>query len=205
MDRVALVNKVKTKIDEISTLDTPLQQITMADESPIDTIIESLLDESALEILLKAPFHRLPVTSATPTITPDPNDRTVGTIAVPDDFLRLVSFKMDDWQRSVTELAVKGDPISRRQANKHIRGGISRPVGVLSKNSSGVVIEYYSTFSETHSLSEFLYIQKTSAENITDNQMIEAMTWVCAGKVLSIIGNADDAKNAYDNAQSLMI
>lgn len=205
MDRVALVNKVKTKIDEISTSDTPLQAITMADEKPIDTIIESLLDESALEILLKAPFHRLDITSATPTITQDETDTTTGKITAPEDFLRLVSFRMDDWERSVTELSIKGDAISRRQSNKYIRGGQSRPVGVLSKSDKGIEIEYYSTKSTTHALSEFLYIKKTSAENITDTQMIEAMTWICAGRALLIVGNADDAKNAYDNAQSLMI
>lgn len=205
MDRVALVNKVKTKIDEISTSDTPLQAITMADEKPIDTIIESLLDESALEILLKAPFHRLDIASATPTITQDKTDTTTGKITAPEDFLRLVSFRMDDWERSVTELSIKGDAISRRQSNKYIRGGQSRPVGVLSKSDKGIEIEYYSTKSTSHKLSEFLYIKKTSAENITDTQMIEAMTWICAGRALLIVGNADDAKNAYDNAQSLMI
>lgn len=203
MERAALVNKVKTKIDEISTSDTPLQSITMADEKPIDTIIESLLDESALEILLKAPFYRLPVASATITPTKDTKDETTGSISVPDNFLRLVSFRMDDWERSVTSLAVEGDAIARRQANKHIRGGKSRPVGVLTKNSTGVAIRYYS--SDSHALSEFLYIAKASAEDITDDQMIEAMTWICAGRVLSIMSNADDAKNAYDNAQSLMM
>lgn len=207
MERVSLVNKVKTKIDEISTLDTPLQQITIADEKPIDTIIESLLDECALEILLKAPFHRLPITSGTSSVSADKDtvDTTTGTISVPEDFLRLVSFRMDDWQRSVTTLAIKGDAIARRQSNKYIRGGKARPIGVLSKTDKGLKIEYYSTFSTTHTISEFYYIAKASAEEITDNQMIEAMTWICAGRVLSIIGNADDAKNAYDNAQSLMI
>lgn len=207
MEKVALVNKVKTKIDEISTSETPLQAITMADEKPIDTLIESLLDESALEIQLKAPFHRLTITDATNSVSPkaDEVETTTGTIAVPDGFLRLVSFRMSDWQRSVTELAIHGDAISRRQSNKYIRGGISRPVGVLSRNGSGMVIEYYSTKATTHTVKEFLYIKEAKATTITDNQMIEAMTWICAGRVLSILGNTNDAKNAYDNAQSLMI
>lgn len=226
MEIAALVNKVKTKIDEISTSDTPLQSITMADEKPIDTIIKSLLDESALEILLKAPFYRLSITDATSaastitatadkitTTTKDESGKETtssiqlptGTIKVPDNFLRLVSFRMSDWQRSVTELATKGDAVSRRQSNKNLRGGISRPIGVLTKNSSSIIIEYYSTYESTHKISEFLYIARTTADKIADSQMIEAMTWICAGRALSIMGDAEAAKNAYDNAQSLMM
>lgn len=205
MERLELVNIVRKKIDEVAAADTPLQEVTIADESATDNIIESLLDESAIEILLKAPFHRLDITSATPSLMPDSTDKATGYIQAPDDFLRLVSFRMSDWQRPVTELAVKGDAISMRQYNKHIRGKTAKPVGVLAKNDTGIIIEYFSTNKSPHSLSEFLYIKKDTAENINNTQMIDALTWICAGKVLSILGNAQLAQNAYDNAQSLMI
>lgn len=207
MERLELVNIVRKKIDEVAAADTPLQKVTIADESATDNIIESLLNESAIEILLKAPFHRLDITSATLSLSlvPDSIDTTTGYIQAPDDFLRLVSFRMSDWQRPVTELAVKGDAISMRQYNKHIRGKTAKPVGVLAKNDTGIIIEYFSTKKSPHSLSEFLYIKKDAAENINNTQMIDALTWICAGKVLSILGNAQLAQNAYDNAQSLMI
>lgn len=205
MERLELVNRVRRKIDEVSAQDTPLQTITIADENAVDAIIDSLLDESAKEILLKAPVQRLTVTSSTPSTVMNDNDTTTGYIQVPEDFLRLVSFKMGDWHRSVTDLAVKGDAISMRQHNKYIRGGVAKPVGVISRNDKGIIIEYYSTQQATHTLAEFLYIKEDIAENIADGQMVDALTWICAGKVLSVYGNLQMAQNAYDNAQSLMI
>ncbi len=205
MERVELINRVRRKIDEVSAADTPVQSVTIVDENAVDTIIDSLLDESAREVLLKAPVQRLTISSSTPSAVKNANDTTTGTIQVPEDFLRLVSFKMGDWQRSVTSLAVKGDAISMRQSNKYIRGGIAKPVGVIAKNNQGIVIEYYSTLQENHTVTEFLYIKEDVAENITGTQMIDALTWICAGKVLSVFGNLPQAQNAYDNAQSLMI
>ena len=204
MERIALVNKVKTKIDEISSDSTPLVDVGMSDDNPVDQIIESLLDESAVEILLKAPFYRLNISSAEVDPEQDVVDTTIGTFILPKDFLRLVYFKMSDWQKPVTELAMKGDEISNRQYNKHIRGGIARPVGVLSKDERGMLIEYYSTKEQLHSVTEFKYIKRESAEKIP-NELVDALVWICAGKVMTVFGNEAAAKNAYDNAQSLMM
>lgn len=205
MERLELVNMVRRKIDEVAAADTPLQAVTIADENSMDTIIESLLDESAREILLKAPIYRLKVTSATPSAQKNSSDSTTGYIQVPEDFLRLVSMRMSDWQRPVVQLALQGDAVAMRQSNRHIRGGVAKPVGVLAKNEKGIVVEYYSTNAAEHSVSEFLYIKSDTAENIKDAQMIDALTWICAGKTLSVMGNMTQAQNAYDNAQSLMI
>ncbi len=205
MERLELVNTVRRKIDEVAAADTPLQAVTIADENSMDTIIESLLDESAREILLKAPIHRLEVTSATPSAQKNSSDPTTGYIQVPDDFLRLVSLRMSDWQRPVVQLAVQGDAIAMRQYNRHIRGGVAKPVGIAGRNSEGVIVEYFSTLADQHSVSEFLYIKEVPAQDIKDSQMIDALTWICAGKVLSVLGNLTQAQNAYDNAQSLMI
>lgn len=241
--QLELVNKVKVKIDEITSSTTPIQTVTVVDENPIDTIIASLLDECALEILLKAPFHRLTISSSeftnsstddsdnsnnsegsdssnsTPTSTSNTtnyfliqSDKSV-IINLPEDFLRLVSFRLDGWERSVTELSIKGDHISTLQSNKYTRGTPSRPIGVLcptynaQSKKTQLAIEAYSleTSEKESVITEFLYIKKCPATDITGSQMIEAMTWICAGKVLSVMGNIEDAKNAYDNAQSLMI
>lgn len=205
MERLELINIVRRKMDEVAAADTPLQPVTIADENSMDTIIESLLDESAREILLKAPIYRLDVTSATPSPVQNSSDLVTGYIQAPDDFLRLVSLRMSDWQRPVTELSTHGDAVAMRQYNRHIRGGVSRPVGIAGRNSKGVIIEYFSTLADKHTVTEFLYIKKSHAEEIKDSQMIDALTWICAGKTLSVMGNISQAQNAYDNAQSLMI
>lgn len=204
MDRIALINKVKTLIDEISSSDSLIIDVGVEDNNPIDQIVESLLDESALELLMKAPFYRLDITSFDADPVADEYDTATGYISLPDDFLRLVYFRMSDWLRPVTELAIKGDALSLRQYNKHIRGGVARPVGVLSKNGEGMIVEYYSTNAKQHQVADFQYIRRVCAEQIP-SQLTDSLCWICAGKTLTVMGRADIAKTAYDNAQSLML
>ena len=203
MDRIALVNRVKTLIDEISSSDSLIVDVGVEDNNPLDRMIESLLDESAHELLMKAPFYRLDITSYDADPVADEYDKTTGYISLPDDFLRLVYFRMSDWLRPVTELAMKGDAVSVRQYNKHIRGGVARPVGVLSKTAEGMIVEYYSTNAKEHQVADFQYVKRVCAEQIP-SQLTDAMCWICAGRTLAVMGRADMANTAYGNAQSLM-
>lgn len=204
MDRIALVNKVKTLLDEISPLNAMIVDVGVEDGNPVDQIVESLLDESAIELLLKAPFYRLDISSYDADPVQDELDGTTGYITLPDDFLRLVYFRMSDWLRPVTTLAIKGDEISMRQYNKHIRGGVARPVGVLSKTGEGMIVEYYSTNAKQHQVADFQYVKRVCAEQIP-SQLTDAMCWICAGKTLTVMGKGDMAGSAYSHAQSLMV
>lgn len=207
MERQELINKVKTRIDEVSSEGELIVDVGIENTKPYDSIIDELLDESALEVLLKAPFYRLAVSKAENLVcTPVANDKSIGKISVPNDFIRLVSFKMSDWQQSVTSLAQPGDELARKQSNKYIRGGIAKPVGVLKNTPDGLVIEYYSVKqSDTHSLEEFYYIKKDTAENITDAQMIDAMVWICAGKTLGVLNQVNLQNVCFENAKGLLV
>ena len=195
-----MINKVKTRIDEVSMSGDVIVEVGVENSKPYDSIIAELLDESALEVLLKAPFYRSNITSGSPSVH---TDDTTGSLTLPDDFLRLVSLRMSDWQQPVTELAIAGDEVAKRQANKFLRGGKAKPVGVLSKTSAGYKINYYS--SSTHTVEEFLYIKRDTAENIADSQLVDAMVWICAGKTLGVLGEANLANLCYENAKGLMV
>jgi hypothetical protein len=198
MERSELINKVKTRIDEVSMSGDVIVEVGVENSKPYDSIISELLDESALEVLLKAPFYRLNVTNGATSV-----NASNGRLTAPADFLRLVSLKMSDWQQPVTELAIAGDEVAKRQANRFLRGGKAKPVGVLSKTNAGYQINYYS--SSTHDVEEFLYIKRDTAENIADSQLVDAMVWVCAGKTLGVLGEANLANLCYENAKGLMV
>lgn len=217
MERQELINRVKTRIDEVSAAGDVIIDVGVENTKPYDSIIDELLDESALEVLLKAPIYRLPVYTTTPTcaFTLDP---LVGEIVVPDDFLRLVSFQFQEWQQPVTNLAMEGDEIAQRQANKYLRGGIAKPIGVLKKTSAGLRIVYYSRSPEVvwvpdsnglqslvHSSPTFNYIKKDTAESIDDAQMTDAMVWICAGKTLGVLNQASLQNLCFENAKGLLI
>lgn len=203
MNRQALINKVKSIIDEISAPDSVIIDVGVDDNNPIDTIITSLLDESAREILLKAPVYKLsPASSATQAVASSTDPKT-GTIDLPADFLRLVELKMLEWQRPVTELNLQGSYTAKIQSNKYLRGGLSKPVAVLSHREGKKVIEYYSV-NNSHSINRFLYIKEDVAENVPV-QLQDALCWICASRVCAAIGETSKVEMAEKNAISLMM
>lgn len=207
MERSALINKVKTRIDEVSASGDVIVDVGVENTKPFDSIIDELLDESALEILLKAPFYRLPVYKATNlTAKKDTNDDRIGSITLPNDFIRLVSFKMKGWLQPVLSFALPGDAVAIKQSNKYIRGGVAKPVAVLYKDDSSMYVNYYSVASkDDHQVTEFFYIKRLTADGITDDQLVDAMCWICAGKTLGIIGEKALSDLCYENAKGLMI
>lgn len=202
-----MINKVKTRIDEVSASGDVIVDVGVENTKPFDSIIDELLDESALEILLKAPFYRLPVYKATNlTAKKDTNDDRIGSITLPNDFIRLVSFKMKGWLQPVLSFALPGDAVAIKQSNKYIRGGVAKPVAVLYKDDASMYINYYSVASTSdHEVTEFNYIKSLTADVITDDQLVDAMCWVCAGKTLGVLGEKSLAELCYENAKGLMI
>lgn len=207
MERSALINKVKTRIDEVSASGDVIVDVGVENTKPFDSVIDELLDESALEILLKAPFYRLPVYKAMNlTAAKDANDDKIGSITLPNDFIRLVSFKMKGWLQPVLSFALPGDAVAIKQSNKYIRGGIAKPVAVLYKDDTSMYINYYSVASESdHKVTEFYYIKRLTADGITDDQLVDAMCWICAGKTLGVLGEKGLAELCYENAKGLMV
>lgn len=204
MERNELINKVKTRMDEVCASGDIIVDVGVENTKPYDSIIDELLDESALEVLLKAPIYRLHVTRATVSPMQDSSDNKIGSITIPDDFVRLVSFKMKEWKQPVTSFAIEGDETARRQSNEHIRGGIAKPVAVLCKTDTGYYAKYYSVKS-SHDVGDFLYIKSEKAENITDSQLIEIISWICAGKTLGVLGEPTLSNQCYEEAKGLML
>ena len=287
MNRTALINQVKAKIDELSPEDAVLVDVGLTDEKPIDTIIDELLDESAKEVLLSAPIYRLNATVCNNNPIPDIPDEYIynvdsevpldegeyysgataraavpilvrkvglvityygmdsgnpelsysqvteqfigttisdwgdnnkwtetitqppapiaksyaGIVNIPTDYLRLAEFKMQEWERPVTQENIAGDAIAKRQSNRWLRAGVAKPVVVLAHRGVNRVLEYYSVVSD-HTIERFLYIKSDVAENVPET-LQDALCWVCASKVLSIFGN-QAAKTAIENAISLL-
>ncbi|MBR1792093.1 MAG: hypothetical protein IJ764_00425 [Bacteroidales bacterium] len=72
--------------------------------------------------------------------------RGSGRILLPSDFLRLVTFKMSDWEYGVTSLVREGDALYSRQFSRYpgLRGNIQRPVVTMRNQIEGLVLEFFS-------------------------------------------------------------
>lgn len=206
MTRSALIDAVRIRIDEVSSGASPIVDVGVEENNPTDTMIEGFLDEAAMDVLLAAPLVRLPVAdgSASP-VTPYADDTHTGEIALPSNFLRMVCLQMSDWNRPLYSIEPEGSVMANRQKHKHLRGGTAKPVAVLEKRPSGYFLSYFSTNDTPHAIKRLEYVPALAAENVTGQQNIDALCWVCAAKVLTVTQDVNAASAAMEHAKSLLV
>ncbi|MFR9541403.1 MAG: hypothetical protein SNH27_05065 [Rikenellaceae bacterium] len=83
-----------------------------------------------------------------------------GWILLPEDFMRLVVFKMDDWERAVYDAIWLDDPKYLAQSSRFggITGTPQKPVCAIAVRPEGRVLEFYSCTSESAQLSRGVYV-----------------------------------------------
>lgn len=207
---------VRLALDENRT-DTALLTDGDVDTLNLDSIIKEMLCEGIDRVHAAAPYYMLEGTSfATNTLTFNTDD-TAGNVRLPDDFLRLVMFKMSDWERPVFEAISTLDPAyaKQRSRNKGIRGTAQRPVCVIS--AAGVIVdndtvqkkilEFYSCKSRSATVEHALYIPRATFSDTSVNistDCYRAAVYMIAALTLTSIGEVERAKNFFDITKSYL-
>ena len=83
-----------------------------------------------------------------------------GWMILPDDFMRLVVFKMSDWHHSVSEAITQDDPKYSRQWSKWkgICGNPEKPVVAIVNRAEGNALEFFSCNDDTATVEQAVYI-----------------------------------------------
>ncbi len=121
-----------------------------ADTLMLDDLIKSRMTNGVKMILQAAPSNLIDtvVSFADSEIKwySDEVGRGAGTIELPKDFMRFVIFKMSDWRIPVVNPIYDTDIDYFKQSSAFagIRGSVNKPVCVLTRNSNGSVLEFYS-------------------------------------------------------------
>ncbi|MGI6337889.1 MAG: hypothetical protein ACOXZV_00735 [Bacteroidales bacterium] len=201
MERAALINIVKIKLDEFSPEDIG---------HPFDDYIGPMLNESAREILERAPLHLLSPVTIPISGTIFHNNKAY--IPVPADYVRLYEIKYPQWKKSVRKAISAEDPQYKIQENEYIKAGYARPAVAIVRTTldgSSTIRRYFEcgkVEDNTISISTpvALYIRTTLPEELEDI-LADTLTWLCTSKVLSILGYGDKAAIALESyKQSLM-
>lgn len=156
-----LVSDIRVLLD-LNEVDTQLVTAGDGDTLSIDALIESKLVEAARAIMSIAPVHLLPTASlASSTITWE-SGRTSnigGSIPLPASFMRLVAFKMSDWERPVHQAIGVASPIYEQQHSRYggIRGNKERPVVAIVPANGALNLEFYSCASTSATIETALY------------------------------------------------
>ena len=118
------------------------------DSLAVDDIIESKIEEAARIVEMAAPLHRLESGKAfgeSIAWMAQEKGRGGGYVVLPQDFMRLLSFRMSDWTESVTEAINEQNPKYRLMGSRYagIRGNAQKPVVAIVQYPIGNVLEFY--------------------------------------------------------------
>lgn len=133
-----------------------------------------------------------------------------GWVLLPSDFMRLVVFEMDDWERAVYTAISVDDPDYEKQRSriKGIRGTAQKPVCVLALRPEGKVLEFYSCKSTDAQVSRAIYIPYPVIDDDggvdVSERCYNAVVYTAAGLTLMTCGEANQASALSDLAKTFL-
>lgn len=210
LDKVA--KDVRIALDQNMTSDA-LTAIGDVDTLAINDIIRSKVVEAVKRIHSEAPSHLLDGGyNFGDAIYWNKDGRDFsGWVLLPEDFMRLIVFQMDDWVRAVYSALSTDDPEYILQSSRFpgIRGTVQKPVCAISIRPEGRVLEFFSCKSESAMVSRAVYIpypkvDKYDAIGICQ-RCYEAVVYTIASLVLATFGDTDKSNIMSELAKSSLI
>lgn len=206
-----LIKRVRLALDMNET-DEALTDEGDNETLTLDSVIRGKLEEGARIVERDAPAYLLD--SGKPLSGSMTFDKEIGIgrgrMQLPDDFLRLITFKMSDWKRAVTEPIAEGDPRYLLQSSKHvgIRGNPERPVAAIIHEPTGLVLEFWScTGGESVTLQRGRYLPipriRDSGIEICE-KLLRAVVLHTAYLTALTFGETERAQNLLAQCQRLM-
>lgn len=198
----SLKQQIRIALDQ-NNVSTQLAAISDIDTLTIEQIIDSKLEEAARRVLLVAPYRLVgsgkKIPDETSVTWESQAGYGAGSILLPSDFLRLLYFKMSDWNQPVYQVISVDEPLYRVQQSRFggVRGNPQRPVCAIVPGSNGLVLEFYScTGGADVNISDarYLAIPKIVGNEIDIPPMLErAVIYKAARLVASTVGENDKA------------
>lgn len=139
---------------------TPLLADDDIDTESFDEIIYAKLVDAVRVVEQEAPSHLLEQGHQFGSDNVNWTENGKGWIILPDDFMRLVVFKMSDWKLSVSDAISQDDPLYLRQFSrwKGISGNPEKPVVAIVNRAEGTVLEFFSCNNDTATIEQAVYV-----------------------------------------------
>ena len=205
-----------------------LQALGDPDTLTLEQIIESKIVDAARTVIATAPNTMLDSGHSFAVARADTNTQIAwtesgvaghgaGHFKLPDDFLRLVTFKMHDWDYGITEAIRDTDPLYGMQYSRYggIRGNPQRPVVAIVNHDDGLHIEFFTCTWGPYDPSDNTgtYVERAQyiKQPTIDNGKIEipeklrpAVIYYTAYMVMLALNDAAFAQNLLASSKELM-
>lgn len=132
-----------------------------------------------------------------------------GWTLLPDDFMRLVAFRMSDWERTCYMAISADDPLYDLQSSRYkgIRGNVQKPVCAIVNRAEGKALEFYSCNSEDAYVKRASYIPYPEIDEDDGIDISErcytAVVYMTAALVLTAYGASEQAAAMNTLAKSI--
>ena len=202
---------IRVALDENDTSAT-LTTLGDVDTLSVEEIIESKIEVAALIVHRDAPRYLLDagIPFAESIIWESAEGIGRGVMTLPADFLRLVTFRMSDWRRDVTEAIYEDDPRYALQLSAFagVRGCPEKPVVAIIQSTEGLTLELYSCASgpSIHiDKARYLPRPKIREGKINLCEKLREVVVYYAGYLTALtLGNGDQAKALLETSKTLM-
>lgn len=207
-----IIADVRTAMD-MNPQDDSLLAEGDTDTLSINNLILSKIEDAAYQIENAAPLNLLDSgANLDCTVFWNENKGHEGTgwIILPTDFMRLVVFRMSDWERPVYTAIDNRNPIYERQSSKFIgiRGNACKPVVAIVKRSTARVLEFYSCNDTDAEVEQAVYLQKPKVDEYGGIELCERcyrpIVYYTAGLTQMALGNNDAAKEMLETATGMI-
>lgn len=203
-----IMEDVRVCIDQNVSSDA-LTELGDVDTLSLDEIIRSKILEAVQRVHLEAPAYMLEGGHNFGDAVYW-GDMESGWVLLPEDFLRLVVFEMDDWEQAVYSAITPDDPEYAKQRSriKGIRGTSEKPVCAIAIRPEGRVLEFYSCKSDDAHVSRAVYIPYPEIDGSGGVDVSErcytAVVYTIAGLTLMSCGEAQQAGALLELAKTFL-
>ena len=185
------------------------------DTLTLDEIIESKIPDAVRFVDIQCPLRYLGAGTAFPNASKvitweSQAGYGPGSVVLPADFLRLICFKMSDWDHPVFVPIEETDPLYAVQRSRFggVRGNPQKPVCAIVNRSSGLTLEFYSCAADSNaavSMASYVPIPTVSSGAIEiSDLLVPAVIYQAAGLTAQALNDMTVANAFYAQAKELM-
>lgn len=190
--RADIIRKTFSRIDEIYPDDDSMNMSAFN--------IENFIDDAARWVVMTVPVHALGQGEDFSAATHTHNDNGSGTVALPQHFLRLISFQMSDWSLPLIGGLYQDDARYRQQNNSVLRGTPYRPVVFVC--DGGHTIEYYTSATGDIKVARCFAMEKVGDDY--PDRLEDITAWKTAELVLSAMNDINAVQICQNNIKDLL-
>lgn len=197
MDKQGIISKVRTIMNETGAEES--LSLLSEDTVKLSEYIEAVIPDAInmLAVMEEVPVELLSI-SASSNLSNKNEDDGCLVVQLPQDFLRFVALRLNNWKREVQEIFPYGGENYKVQHNPVTRSGVNKPSCVYSYNSSGKCIECF----PLGELSYFKYVKQIlsdtdlSISGISD-KLFNSICYMCAYLVYNIFEMPTTGEQMY--------